>query len=270
MIRPIRSLALPAAALLAAATMSSLLAAAPFPAHQPDHNAGQAMTQTSKRFQGAKANTGTVTFSVEDGRNVLTLSDDFKSPDTPAPHWQIVDSRGNVFLLQRLMVKDSMGKAMGDKPAERLNKRIIVPSYIHDIAKVQIWCAFAETVLGETTFNSVIALDMTGGSMGDAHVSTRFAGVKANTGTVTHSIVNGKSTLTLSDDFKVPDAPAPHWQVVDSRGNTYLLERLVIKGDKFHKSIEVPAYVPDVKKVQIWCAWAEALLGEAEFENAVQ
>jgi hypothetical protein len=52
---------------------------------------------------------------------------------------------------------------------------------------------------------------------------------------------------------------------VDSKGNTYLLERLVVKGDKFHKQIVVPSYVPDIAKVQIWCAWAETLLGEASF-----
>src|SRR5574341_1221828 len=62
------------------------------------------------------------------------------------------------------------------------------------------------------------------------HHSSMFQGVKANTGTVTHSTEGGHSVLTLSDDFKVPDAPAPHWQVVDSHGNTYLLQRLVIKG----------------------------------------
>ena len=26
--------------------------------------------------------------------------------------------------------------------------------------------------------------------------------------------------LTLSEDFKVPDTPDPHWQVVDSKGRT--------------------------------------------------
>src|SRR5574341_457671 len=96
-----------------------------------------------------------------------------------------------------------------------------------------------------------------------AHTSTKFDGAKANKGTVTHVKESGKDVLKLSDDFKVPDTPAPHWQVVDSHGNTYLLQRLVIKGDKLNKSITVPAYVQDVAKVQIWCAWAETLLGEA-------
>ena len=94
-------------------------------------------------------------------------------------------------------------------------------------------------------------------------------GPKANTGTVTHSKENGRNVLTLSDDFKVPDTPAPHWQVVDSRGNVYLLQRLLIKGDKYNQTITLPAYVRDVARVQIWCAWAEALLGEAPFDKPV-
>ncbi len=102
------------------------------------------------------------------------------------------------------------------------------------------------------------------------HTSKPFAGVKANTGTVRHSKEGGRSVLTLSDDFKVPDTPDPHWQVVDSRGRTYLLQRLAVKGDKVNRSLVVPAYVPDVAKVQIWCAFAETLLGEAAFEKPVK
>jgi hypothetical protein len=97
------------------------------------------------------------------------------------------------------------------------------------------------------------------------HTSSMFKGAKANTGTVTHSKMDGKQMLTLSKDFKVPDTPAPHWQVIDSKGNTYLLQRLVIKDDKYNQTITLPAYIKDVAKVQIWCAWAEALLGEASF-----
>ncbi|MBL8979414.1 MAG: hypothetical protein JNM53_13440 [Gemmatimonadetes bacterium] len=100
--------------------------------------------------------------------------------------------------------------------------------------------------------------------------STPFAGAKANTGTVTATVDAGKITLKLSADFKVPDTPAPHWQVVDSKGNTYLLQRLVIKGDKYNQEIILPAYVKDVAKVQIWCAWAEALLGESSFTTVVK
>jgi hypothetical protein len=48
------------------------------------------------------------------------------------------------------------------------------------------------------------------------------------------------------------------------------LQKLSIKGDKLNRTITVPAYVPDINKVQIWCAWAEVVLGEASFDQAVQ
>lgn len=102
-----------------------------------------------------------------------------------------------------------------------------------------------------------------------AHVSKRFVGPKANTGTVTHTKQGDRHVLTLSDDFKVPDTPAPHWQVVDSKGNVYLLQRLVVKGDKFNKTVTLPTYIKDVAKVQIWCAWAEVLLGETTFDDVL-
>jgi hypothetical protein len=108
-------------------------------------------------------------------------------------------------------------------------------------------------------------------SFADHHMHTTkpFAGAKVNGGTATHASEGGRMTLTLSDDFKVPDTPAPHWQVVDSKGNVYLLQRLMIKGDKLNKTITLPGYVKDVAKVQIWCAWAETLLGEASFDKPV-
>jgi hypothetical protein len=102
-----------------------------------------------------------------------------------------------------------------------------------------------------------------------AHTSKPFQGPKANTGTVTHTVVEGRHLLTLSDDFKTPDTPDPHWQVVTSKGQVFLLQRLTIKGDKLNKTITLPSYVTDVAKVQIWCAWAEANLGEASFDRAI-
>ena len=99
----------------------------------------------------------------------------------------------------------------------------------------------------------------------NAHVSKVFAGAKVNAGTVTHSAQNGKNLLRLSPDFTVPDTPDPHWQVVDSKGNVFLLQRLGIKGDKVNTVITLPSYIEDVAKVQIYCAWAEAVLGETTF-----
>jgi hypothetical protein len=106
----------------------------------------------------------------------------------------------------------------------------------------------------------------------DAHTSSPFQGPKANRGTVTHAIRDGKSVLTLSNDFVVPDTPDPHWQLVDSDGNVYLLDRLKTKNlpDGFKREITVPSYVKDVAKVQIWCAFAEANLGEASFATALK
>ncbi len=106
----------------------------------------------------------------------------------------------------------------------------------------------------------------------DAHTTGQFQGPKANKGHVTHSTRDGKSVLTLSDDFVVPDTPDPHWQVVDSEGQVYQLDKLKTKallGDKYQKEIVLPSYVKNVKKVVIWCAWAEANLGEASFSSPV-
>lgn len=101
-----------------------------------------------------------------------------------------------------------------------------------------------------------------------AKMSRPFAGVKANTGSVTLSSSGNVRTLTLSDDFKAPDAPDPHWQVVDNEGRVYLLQKLTVKGltgDKMNRAISLPAYIKSVAKVQFWCAYAEVLLGEASF-----
>ncbi|MCK6486209.1 MAG: hypothetical protein HUU22_05230 [Phycisphaerae bacterium] len=107
-------------------------------------------------------------------------------------------------------------------------------------------------------------------AIGNKHTSTTFKGAKVNAGFVTHEHKDGRHTLTWSDDFKIPDTPAPHWQVVDTKGNVYLLNRLKIKDDKENRTITLPTYVKDIAKVQIWCAYAEALLGEARFEPPVK
>ena len=103
----------------------------------------------------------------------------------------------------------------------------------------------------------------------DAHRSSVFTGVKVNAGTVTHGKQRGKNVLTLSEDFQMPNTPDPHWQVVDSKGNVYQLDRLQAKNNKVNTSIVLPAYIPDVVKVQIWCSFAETVLGEASFSSPV-
>ncbi|MEW6248268.1 MAG: hypothetical protein AB1555_16380 [Nitrospirota bacterium] len=130
--------------------------------------------------------------------------------------------------------------------------------HVYSLQMALLTGMFAVGLLGAT---SVFAAD--------AHTTTKFEGVKADSGTAAHSRQGGNDTLTWSDDFKIPDTPAPHWQVVDSKGNVFLLQRLKIKGDKENRTIVLPPYVHDVAKVQIWCAWAEVLLGEASFAKPI-
>jgi len=96
-------------------------------------------------------------------------------------------------------------------------------------------------------------------------LSTTFQGPEVRRGTVTLEGQGAMRTLTLSDDFVVPGAPAPHWRVVNTGGDAHLLQRLVTAGDTFHKSIRVPTFVGEVAKVQVYCAFAEAVLGEVTF-----
>ncbi len=125
-----------------------------------------------------------------------------------------------------------------------------------------------------TGFFALAAFALTA-SLATAQTSTPFSGAKVNGGTVTHSMKDGKHVLTLSSDFQVSETPDPHWQVVDSKGNVYLLQRLPVKSlgglakDRINTSITLPPYIKDVVKVQIYCAWAEARLGEATFNNRV-
>ncbi|MBC8066238.1 MAG: hypothetical protein H7Y17_15510 [Chlorobia bacterium] len=106
---------------------------------------GMDMKMTSTEFKGIEVNGGTVAFGKEKGAMTLTLSSDFKVPGSPAPHWQIVDAQGNVFLLQQLRIKD-----------DKQNRSIRLPKYIKSVAKVQIWCSFAEVNLGEAPFKKPI------------------------------------------------------------------------------------------------------------------
>ena len=109
-------------------------------------NALAAQIQKSGQFAGTKANTGYVTMTKQNGKVVLTLSDDFVVPDTPDPHWRVVDSKGVIYDLQKLKIKN-----------DGYNKSITLPPYVKDVAKVVIWCAFAETNLGEASFKSPVS-----------------------------------------------------------------------------------------------------------------
>ena len=102
------------------------------------------------------------------------------------------------------------------------------------------------------------------------HTSTVFQGKVVNGGTVSHVRENGKSILRLSEDFQIPGSPDPHWQVIDSKGVVYRLQALKVKERLSNREIEVPKFVSNVAKVQIWCAFAEVLLGEASFSSPVK
>ncbi len=108
------------------------------------------------------------------------------------------------------------------------------------------------------------------GSIAAADEMTKpFTGKAVNGGTVTLSKHGDKTMLSLSADFPVPGSPDPHWQLVDSKGTVYLLDRLKLKGDKISTHIIVPVFVPDIAKVQMYCAWAEVVLGEAPFNQPI-
>ena len=106
---------------------------------------------------------------------------------------------------------------------------------------------------------------------GTSATTSQFQGPKANSGTAMFFHENGTAMLKVSDDFKVPDTPAPTWRLVDSKGNVYTLDAFKIKsGNNEKRQVSVPSYVHDVSKVQVYCAWAQVLLGEASFSSPVK
>ena len=132
--------------------------------------------------------------------------------------------------------------------------------FIHSLCAITLAAVFAASVS--------LAANNAGPS-----TTSQFQGAKANTGTATLYKEGGKNMLKVSDDFKVPDTPAPTWRVVDSKGNTYTLDAFKIKeglGNGEKRQVVVPSYVPDIAKVEVYCAWAQVLLGEAKFANPVK
>ncbi len=100
--------------------------------------------------------------------------------------------------------------------------------------------------------------------------TSMFKGIEVNGGSATFAYENGKPTLSLSSDFMIPKSPAPSWQVVDAKGNTYLLNQLRIAGDKTNLKIVLPSTITSISKVQIWCSFAEVNLGEAQFAKPIK
>ena len=123
-----------------------------------------------------------------------------------------------------------------------------------------------QTVLAVT----LVVAGLGAGTLAAADEMTKpFTGKAVNGGTVTSSTQGDKTMLSLSSDFQVPGSPDPHWQLVDSKGTVYLLDRLKLKDDKINTRIVVPGFVPDITKVQMYCAWAEVVLGEAPFTKPI-
>lgn len=114
------------------AALALLVSGLAFAADQSRHTSGM--------FAGPKANTGTVSHFYEGNQSMLRVSDGFKVPDTPAPTWRIVDSKGTIYTLDAFKIKG------GEK------RQVNVPGYVKDIAKVQVYCAWAEVLLGEASF----------------------------------------------------------------------------------------------------------------------
>ena len=106
--------------------------------------------------------------------------------------------------------------------------------------------------------------------MMDMGSTNMFKGIEVNGGTANLYKKDGKTHLSFSMDFKNPGSPSPHWQVVDANGNTFLLQRITIAGDKTNRDITLPSYIKSVKKVQVWCSFAEVVLGEASFNKAMK
>src|SRR5260370_35648403 len=116
---------------------------------------------------------------------------------------------------------------------------------------------------------SLLAVSAVWAASMETHTSSMFQGHKGNTGTVSHSIENGKSILRVSSDFKVPDTPAPTWRVVDSNGAIYTLDAFKIKGGEM-RELEVPSYIRNIARVQVYCAWAQVVPGESSFSIPVK
>ncbi len=120
-----------------------------------------------------------------------------------------------------------------------------------------------------TSFAAFALLAATSAWADHSHTSGKFEGGKANKGTVTHTVQSGKNILTLSDDFVTPDTPAPHWQVIDSRGNAYLLQsenqRRQVQ-QEHHRARICARHRKGADLVRL----AEANLGESSFDKPLQ
>jgi hypothetical protein len=54
----------------------------------------------------------------------------------------VIGAQGNVYIAPEAV-----------NQRDKMNRKIVLPVYIKDVTKVQMWCAFAESNLGEATFD---------------------------------------------------------------------------------------------------------------------
>lgn len=140
--------------------------------------------------------------------------------------------------------------------------------------KLTTTLALALSIVPVASFAHTVSLKQDNATSAHHHMDEMtttgmFKGIETNTGSATLYKVGKVYHLKVSDDFKIPGTPAPHWQVVDKNGNVYLLKRFTIKDDKTNRDIALPKYITSISKVQVWCAFAEVLLGEASFGKNV-
>jgi hypothetical protein len=93
----------------------------------------------------------------------------------------------------------------------------------------------------------VAATGLFGASNGfaaDGHTTSNFEGVTANPGVTTQVREATRDTRAASDDVKILETPSLRWQVMDSKGNVYLLTPVQTKEGKAFVEYVIPYTQP--------------------------
>jgi len=105
---------------------SAAIAAPTFQDMKDDMKMDSMMMAKTGQFKGIEVNKGSATISHSAKGWMVKLSPDFVIPKTPAPHIQIVDKAGNVYLLNQL-------KVAGNKT----HREAMIPGYVKNVASVR-------------------------------------------------------------------------------------------------------------------------------------